>query len=245
MTQDQSDIFRENIPAYALGALDAEDVRALESHLQTCEACRIELADYRALSESLLMATPAQNPPASLRRRLQRRLPSAQKTSSPRFVWSFGQIAMGLALMLLLALNVSSYIQIQSLQRQQAQLANQLQNGQTILAMLAYPNTQTLPIKADNIAGTLLIDKELNTAMIIVWGLPQLDASQTYQAWLIDPQGKRTSAGIFRPQPDQPFTSAALFSADDLTNFIGIGVTIEPAEGSDQPTGQRMFKVDF
>ncbi|HQX02311.1 MAG TPA: zf-HC2 domain-containing protein, partial [Anaerolineales bacterium] len=76
MTQDQLDIFRDNIPAYGLGALDAEDAHALESHLRTCASCRTELADYRALSESLLMISPAKTPPAALRRSLQRRLPS-------------------------------------------------------------------------------------------------------------------------------------------------------------------------
>lgn len=244
MTQDQ-DIFRENIPAYALGALDVEDSRALETHLQTCESCRTELADYRAVSESLLMMTPAKTPPAALRRRLQGRLPSAKKRSSPRFVFSFSQIAMGLALTLLLILNISSYLQIRSLQRQQSQLASQLQNGQTVLSMLAYPNTQNLPINAENIAGTLLLDKSRNTAIILVWNMPQLDSTQTYQAWLIDPQGKRTDAGIFRPQPGQPYTSASIFSTVDMSNFVGIGVTVEPALGSPQPTGQRMFKVDF
>jgi anti-sigma-K factor RskA len=246
MTQDQiDDIFRENIPAYALDALDVEDARALESHLQTCASCRTELAEYRALSESLLTMTPPKTPPAALRRRLQGKLPSAKKRSSPRLVWSFNQLALGLTLIILLALNVSSYFQIRSLQKQQASLASQLQSGQAAIAMLAYPSTQSLPIKADNISGTLLVDKSRNTAMILVWNLPQLDSTQTYQAWLIDPQGKRTDAGIFRPQPGQPYTSQSIFSANDLTNFVGIGVTVEPAKGSPQPTGQRIFKVDF
>ena len=244
MTQDQLDIFRDNIPAYALGALDAEDARALESHLQTCASCRTELADYRALSESLLMISPAQTPPAALRRSLQRHLPSAQKKAYPRFAWSFNQLALGIALVVLLALNVSSYLQIRSLQKQQAELAKQLQSGQTVLAMLAYPNTESLPITADTISGTLLVDKSRNTVTIIVWNLPQLDSTQTYQAWLIDPEGNRTDAGIFRPQADQPYTSASIY-AHNLTNFVGIGVTVEPAEGSDQPTGERVFKVDF
>ncbi len=244
MTENQIDIFRENIPAYALGALDVEDARALESHLQTCASCRTELADYRALSELLLMVSPAKTPPAALRRSLQRRLPSAQKKAPPRFVWSFNQLALGIALILLLALNISSYLQIRSLQKQQAELTRQLQSGQTVLAMLAYPNTESLPITADAISGTLLVDKSRNTATIIVWNLPQLDSTQTYQAWLIDPEGNRTDAGIFRPQADQPYTSASIY-AHNLTNFVGIGVTVEPAAGSDQPTGERVFKVDF
>ena len=245
MTQDQLDIFHDNIPAYALGALDAEDARALESHLQTCASCRTELADYRTVSEPLLMISPAKAAPAALRRKLQGRLPSAQKRALPRFAWSFNQLALGIALVVLLALNVSSYLQIRSLQKQQAELAKQLQSGQTVLAMLAYPNTESLPITGDTISGTLLVDKSRNTATIIVWNLPQLDSTQTYQAWLIDPEGNRTDAGIFRPQADQPYTSASIYSMDDLTNFTGIGVTIEPAEGSPQPTGERVFKVDF
>jgi anti-sigma-K factor RskA len=245
MTQNQIDIFRESIPAYVLGALDVEDARELESHLQTCASCRTELADYRAVSESLLMVSPAKTPPAALRRRLQGHLPSAQKRSLPRFVWSFNQLALGIALVVLLALNISSFLQIRSLQKQQTELTKQLQSGQTVLAMLAYPNTESLPITADNISGTLLVDKSRNTATIIVWNLPQLDSTQTYQAWLIDPEGNRTDAGIFRPQADQPYTSASIYSMDDLTNFTGIGVTVEPAAGSRQPTGQRVFKVDF
>jgi len=244
MTENQTDIFRENIPAYALGALDAEDVRALESHLQTCASCRTDLADYRAVSESLLMISPAKTPPAALRRSLQRHLPSAQKKALPRHAWSFNQLALGIALILLLALNVSSYLQIRSLRKQQAELTRKLQSEQTVLAMLAYPNTESLPITADTISGTLLVDKSRNTATIIVWNLPQLDSTQTYQAWLIDPEGNRTDAGIFRPQADQPYTSASIY-AHNLTNFVGIGVTVEPANGSDQPTGQRVFKVDF
>ncbi|MCX6060438.1 MAG: anti-sigma factor, partial [Chloroflexi bacterium] len=213
MIQDQIyDIFRENIPAYALDALDVEDARALESHLQTCASCRTELAEYRALSETLLLMTPAKTPPAALRRRLQGQLQSTQKRSSPLFVWSFNQLALGLTLIILLALNISSYLQIRSLQKQQVQLASQLENEQAAIAMLAYPNTESLPIKADNISGTLLVDKNRNTAMILVWNLPQLDSTQTYQAWLIDPQGKRTDAGIFRPQPGQPYTSQSIFS---------------------------------
>ena len=44
MAQDEHSLLRENLAAYALGALDAEDTPALEAHLQTCESCRADLA---------------------------------------------------------------------------------------------------------------------------------------------------------------------------------------------------------
>ena len=66
--------FQESLAAYALGALDADEVASLEAHLQTCESCREELAGYRALSDGLLAGLPPRQPSPALRRRLQGRL---------------------------------------------------------------------------------------------------------------------------------------------------------------------------
>jgi len=245
MTYYQHVPFRENIPAYAIGALDAEDATALEAHLRTCEACREELAAYRAASDNLLMNLPPQKPSAALRRHLQKRLPGTQKAVRSRWNWSFGRVAVGMAILLLLALNVISISQVRALQNQQAQLLNQIQNGQMALAMLSYPNTQSFPIKQENVTGSLLLDKEYNNAVLILRGLPSLPADQTYQVWLIDPNGDRTSAGLLRPQSDLPFLSEPIDATQDLANFVGVGMTIEPAGGSDHPTGMQIFRIDF
>lgn len=245
MTYYQHVPFRENIPAYAIGALDAEDATALEAHLRTCEACREELAAYRAASDNLLMNPSPQKPSAALRRHLQKRLPGTQKAVRSRLNWSFGRVAVGVAILLLLALNVISISQVRALQNQQAQLLNQIQNGQMALAMLSYPNTQSFPIKQENVTGSLLLDKEYNNAVLILRGLPSLPADQTYQVWLIDPNGDRTSAGLLRPQTDLPFLSEPIDATQDLANFVGVGMTIEPAGGSDHPTGMQIFRIDF
>ena len=246
MVHNEHPSFIENIPAYAVGALDAEDSAALASHLKTCASCRTELTEYRAVSESLLTAVPPKQPSAALRKRLQSRLPSAQKAMRPRLNWSIGRIALGVAFALLLALSVYSILQVRTLQLQQTQLTRQVQTSQAVLALLSYPNTQNVPINVNNsVTGTLLLDKDRNIATIVVWNMPQLQENQTYQIWLIDPQGGRTSAGIFRPDPGQSFTTASIMSTNNLSNFVGIGVTVEPAGGSDHPTGSRVFKVDF
>lgn len=245
MTYYQHVPFRENIPAYALGALDAEDVAALEAHLRTCASCRDELAAYRATSDSLLTTLPRQKPSAALRRRLQKRLPSAQKAAPSRLNWSFSRLAVGIAIVLLLALNVFSILQVRALQSQQARLTDQIQNGQMALAMLSYPNTETFPINEASVTGSLLLDKEYNNAVLILRGLPSITDEQTYQVWLIAPNEERTSAGLVRPQTDLPFISEPIYSTQDLANFVGIGMTIEPAGGSDHPTGLQIFRIDF
>jgi anti-sigma-K factor RskA len=248
MLADEHSPFRENLPAYALGALDAEELAALEAHLQTCESCRTELAEYRSINDGLLMAIPPRQPSSALRRRLLSQLPSAQKISRPRQVWTFTQWAAGIALALLLFINIFSFLQMRQIERSQASLLQQLKTNQFALSMLAYPSTQSIPIPGkpgDALSGSVLLDRERNTVALVMWRLPELNEDQTYQVWLVEADGQRVSAGLFRPQQDASYTTQPVFAKQSLSDFVGIGVTVEPAGGSDQPTGPRVFMVDF
>lgn len=245
MGHDEHSLFREELPAYALGALDAEEIPALEAHLRACDSCRGELEEYRAVGEGLLAALPPRQPSAALRTRLQGRLAAAQRTARPQFTWSVGRLAFGIALAVLLFLNLAAFTQLRGLQRQQASLLEQLQDNQAALAMLSYPGTQSLAIEGEGVSGRVLLDRERNSAVLVAWNLPVLTEEQIYQIWLIEPDGKRVSAGLFRSQEGEPYTTEPVFSDRELSNFVGMGVTVEPAGGSDQPTGPRLFKVDF
>jgi len=237
--------FLENIPAYAMGALDSGDVSALESHLTICASCRTELAEYRALSESMLTAVPPKEPSAALRERLQSRLPGAQKKSGSQLNWSFSQLTLGLAVIALLVLNLLSFAQLRQVQSQQARLLSQIENAQVALAMLSSPNIQTVQISGENVSGTILLDKEHNQAFLVIAGLPALTDDQIYQIWLVKPDGGRDSAGLFRSESGQAYTTKTISSPQTFSNYLGLGVTVEPAGGSNSPTGERLFKVDF
>ena len=63
-------------------------------------------------------------------------------------------------------------------------------------------------------------------------GLTVLDDSSTYQLWLVGPDGA-TSVGTFRPDADG--VVAERFPDADPTGFV-LGVTEEPAGGSETPT---------
>ena len=185
---DQNHPYRDDIPAYALGALDAQEAAALEAHLQTCDTCRSELADYQQVSDQLLAALPPQAPPVSLRGKLQHRLPGKQKTVRPKFGWLSGQLALGMAVLTLVALNIFSLIQIQTLKQDQARLTQKYENGEAALAMLSSTGTKSIPVSAGGVSGTILVNQTANTGILIIWNLPVLQQNQTYQAWLIDPQ---------------------------------------------------------
>jgi hypothetical protein len=177
---------------------------------------------------------------------LQSQLPSARKTVRPRFAWSFGQLAAGAVLAVLLILSLVSFAQMREIQNQQASLLSQIKTNQFALSMLAYPATQSFPIAGGGkFSGSVLVDEEHNTIALVTWRLPDLPQNQIYQIWLIEPSGHRVSAGLFRPEETSSYTTQPVFAKQPLSNFVGIGVTVEPASGSDQPTGPRVFRVDF
>lgn len=239
--------FRENLAAYAINALDAGETAALLAHLQTCDSCRAELADYQRVSAGLLSALPPQAPRPALKRTLAARLPSAQKIIRPRWQlgWSFSQFATATAFALLLGMNLFSSFQVRSLQNQQDELARHLEMEQSALAMIASPGAYTLPVSDGNVAGSLIINSEKSSAILILANLPELEKGKTYQIWFIKPDGGRVSAGLINVNRDGSITIASLASKDSLQSYTGIGVTVEPTGGSDQPTGPKVFGVEF
>ncbi len=239
-------VFQENLAAYALGSLDPGETAALEAHIQTCETCRAELADYRRLSSGLLAALPPRPPSAAVRRSLQKRLAADRAPRvRPQFNWSFGQLVFAAALAVLVGLNLLTVSQVYSLRREQAELLDKHTSEQTAIAMLAYPTTKTLAFEENGVSGSLLVDKQRNLLAVFAWNLALPPAGKTYQMWLIDPKGDRTSGGFIAPETGYPFVMVVIHSPQPLTSFNGIGITVEPIGGSPKPTGPRILHVDF
>jgi anti-sigma-K factor RskA len=238
-------IYKENLAAYAMGALDPQEVSALEAHLQTCDSCRVDLAEYQRISTGLLSALPPKAPSAALKQGLEKRLQSQWKSNRPQMKWSMNRMVATGALVLLLGINIISAFEIYSLKQEQSELDGQYSSQQSAIAMLAYPSTQTVGFEQGGISGSLLVDKKRNLLAVFAWHLPPAPAGKTYQVWLIDPQEDRTSGGFLVPENNQPFVMNIIRSPQPLMGFVGLGVTLEPLGGSPKPTGPRVLRVDF
>ena len=111
MIANHDRLYRENLGAYALGALDGDESRMLEEHLEDCLVCQAELADYMAVSKGLLSALPPREPHPGLRKQLEAHLPKDKKTSDTGSFWllsriSFAQVGIAVAFVFLLGLNL-------------------------------------------------------------------------------------------------------------------------------------------
>jgi len=244
MTQN-NDPFIENIPAYVLGALSRTETAALKAHLETCRVCQAELAQFQQIGDGLLGAIlPLQTAPAVVKGKLLERLEAKTAIKWRASGWGFRQLAFGVLTLLLISTNLIAFQQIRSLRQQQTQLVSQIEKNHTIVGMLA-ADTEMHPIDGEGFSGNLLLDREKNLSYLVVWNLPLPPEDSIYQIWLVSPEGDRIDAGSFRPETERPFTSAALLSSRNFTEFVGVEVTIEPLGGSDSPTGEKIMGVDY
>lgn len=225
--------YEELVPAYALGAADEAERRSLEAHLRLCPECRGRAAEYGELQDALLYSPPPVQARAGLTEDLRMRLRAP--APPPRVSWWRSLLQPGFALAvaavaLLVITNVYWAGRTAQAEREVAALA-QLTQGPGIVL--------DTPSGDYHASGIVYAQPAGNVALLCVYDLPSLEASKTYQAWLI--QGDiRVSGGTFRV--DENGYGVLLIQADKpLGEFDGLGITVEPAGGSPAPTTPRVM----
>lgn len=135
--------------------------------------------------------------------------------------------------------NTAQRAEVRELAAENVALKEQLLNQGQILAALGRDDAQSVPVRgtesSPDASGALLVSRDDNRALLTVSGLAPLPAGQDYQLWLIEGDSPR-SAGVF--EVDEEGQSVYLFAVDPLAaSFDAVGVSVEPAGGSQQPTG--------
>ena len=245
-----------DLGAYALGALDTVDRDRVRSHLAGCARCQASLGDYQQVAVGLLHVLPVSVPPASLRDRVRK----AIRRRSGESTWTHWGRAMQVAYPLLVGvLTVAvlvlslTFLQVrdslvrqqQNLQRLEADVVERARVDGVALALLSYPNRQVATVAGDGGSGTLVYEPRIPLVIINAWGLPDLAAGEVFQAWLVRPNGDRVGGGLFYRDDGAPFTRILLEASEPVSNFAGVGVTIEPEGGSPAPTGPNVLRAEF
>jgi len=153
--------------AYALDALDRDEVEAYEAHLAQCERCREELAELSETVTALAFGVNSPPPPAGLRGAILDAA-AAERTNVvplPRRTRSFRVAAAVAAVAACAALGLGLW-------------------G-------ASRSTKTEAISAVVVVGA---DRH---ATLTVSGLARAPQGETYEAWVIPPGGHARPAGLF------------------------------------------------
>jgi anti-sigma-K factor RskA len=227
------------IPAYALGATDADESEAVERHLPSCDACRAWLAEYRGLGEDLLYTAPVVTAPSGLTERMRRRLESPRRRGTLEPWWARLRVQplallLGAAVLLLVVTNFYWFGRFNRLQQQTtAQVA----------ALADLSSAAAIPLRADPSGGRAQgVVYELTggqIALLCVYDMSALPPDKTYQLWLIK-NGNRESGGLFQVTQDG-FGLLVIRPERPLTEYSAVGITAEPAGGSAAPTSPRVL----
>ncbi|HEY7339580.1 MAG TPA: anti-sigma factor [Ktedonobacterales bacterium] len=235
---DQQDEHVDNlIDAYALGALEPDEVARVERHLETCDACRALLDAVRAVTSDLLLAVPQAAPPSALRGRILSRIhDEAQPASQPSQ---------------------------QHAPASQTEATRPGRMSRLLRSLFGGETPELADGDADTLLRDLLLDPEVtirpiaatehashasarfvgaparHEGIVLAQGLRPLDAQHAYQVWLLrDGQ----------PRPNNVFTvdhagrGIGIVRADEAPlDFDVLAITPEPAGGSPGPTGDIML----
>ncbi len=230
---------------YALDGLEPDERRGVETHLAVCAACRAEAEREARLVAVLAESLPLVAPDPRLRAKTLARVgvrsakPSRPARAAepraddkprgwltlPRWV----PVALSVVLAVLAGWNVYLTGELNALQQQ-------LTGTTRAVGLITSPATEAIELasaEGDPTAhGNAYVNTTSQGVVLVVQRLAPLPTNQTYQAWLITDSGP-VSAGLFN------VTDAGwgmTWLSIPFTPGAAVGVSREPAGGSEQPT---------
>lgn len=231
--------------AYALDALERDEVEAFESHLSECPRCRAEVQEFRETASVLAHAGTAApeglwdriaaelgDPPEDVAAILPFRTSPSPSTTTRRFStrqWRLGLLAAAAVVTAIIGVNTATLV------RQNNQISD-LRTAQSIanLRVAAQraqmdPTSLTARLAAPDggVAGDAVVQR--NGSGYVIADLTKLAAGQTYQLWGLANGAKPVSLGVLGRTVE-----VASFTAK--SGFAKLAVTIEQAGGAVAPT---------
>ncbi|MFD9984022.1 anti-sigma factor domain-containing protein [Streptomyces massasporeus] len=224
-----------DVGAYVLHALPPAEEAAFENHLADCADCRAEVAAYREITARLAEAE-ATTVPSHLRARtldLISRTP--QDRSRHRPAASHRSLRLALAASIATAVLLGGVAAWQYSQADDART----QAAQAHTASQAFTDVVTAPdatLHTEKLTGggraAVVVSRAEARAVFAADGLPALSEDKVYELWYAAEAGDLRPAGLLPGAAQQ--ASRALQGS--LAGAVAVGITIEPAGGSQQPT---------
>jgi anti-sigma-K factor RskA len=225
---------RDDLAAYALGALEPGEAAELERHLDGCRTCSEQVQWLRPAVDLLPASVEQRTPPESLRTNLLAAVraeaaPAIEPGAEPaRTSWWDGlremilRPAVGMAVLIVLVAGLAG---------------GYLLRGSGDAPAGEFVNAKALGPQAGEISA--MLERHDGSATLHVSEIPKLDRDQVYEVWV-------QRAGVMEPR--STFVLGMDGSADaavpgPLDGAKAVFVTAEPRPGSRQPTTPPLLKA--
>jgi anti-sigma factor RsiW len=238
MSQDRHPT--EDLPAYALGALDHDERAVIAAHVETCASCSDDLAQFEgALYEAAAIGAVNVDPPGDLRSRIvdrhrDARVPSA--TSWGDRIIEFLRSPVPAAVPVALGVLLFVAFGVVGATRQQADAYTRA------LAGVADGRVVPLaPTGANPDARAAVVIPNQGSPYLVV-RLPAPPPGKAWEAWVLRPGASgpiAVPAGTTEHGDVFTLSLTVPLGAGD-----GVAITLESASGSTQPTTQPVLAVE-
>ena len=234
MTHEAMDL---HAAAYALGALDGEELLEFERHRAAgCDRCETFLRDSREALVSVEESAPLPAPPPFVKETLMRRAASEGRASrrTPRPGWLPWMIATAAA-MAVAALASGLYVSSRYEARLE-RLARDATSSAHLAALLREPGTRLVTLQGTGPASQAhgrVVWHDVAGGQLVVDGLPRVPEGKAYELWAFR-SGTPWPAGVFHVDEAG---RAAVGVATAGGAVDGFAITVEPAGGVPAPTG--------
>jgi len=236
----------DDLPLYALGALQGEERLALERHIDECPACRRELEALRGDMALLALSTAGPKPPARARTRLLEAVAREHRKASdrkpqPRWLplpW-LAAAALTLVVVTLSIQNSGLRRQVVALERATANRQAELQRAREIVSTLTASDAMHVTLVASKTPpqpqGKAIYVRDRSSLIFLASNMPAAPPQKAYELWLIPTSGAPIPAGMFKPDAHGSATvvNPPLPSGVEAKAFA---ITVEPEAGSSAPT---------
>jgi anti-sigma-K factor RskA len=241
--------FGEDLALYALGALQGNDLVALEKHLELCASCRHELDQLHGDMALMALSAAGPAPPQRSKQRLMAAVKQETRITPAREAKRSWWGALGWVAAAVMAVGVVWFWQqSDSLQQLATGLKNdltrqreELRKTRLALDTLTSEKSQSvtiLPVGWKGVPppqGKAIYSRERSSLVFIASNMPALPPQKAYELWLIPKQGAPIPAGVFKPDARGSATvvNPPLPPQAEIKAFA---ITVEPESGSSAPT---------
>ncbi len=226
----------EELPAFALGALEGTGRATVAAHVASCATCAARMRDYRSVIDVLPLALPPAAPPPEAWTAIRAATAVRPRPQRPwsRWLQAARWPAVAAALALLLVWNVA-------LQRELDRRAPGPAPGPDVEALSRRPGRVLIfGGTGQPGANARLFAAVDGGGHLAVSGLARLPRERTYQLWFLKAGGAAISGATFEVNAHgRAWVKVAVpASLDDVETIVG---TEELAPGASTPTGRRML----
>ncbi|MFE5484042.1 anti-sigma factor domain-containing protein [Streptomyces sp. NPDC056527] len=240
--------------AYVLHALPPAEEAAFENHLADCPDCRRDVAEFERTAARLASAETAPVP-EELRARVMERIASTRqdahhRTTAPRTAAPGTAVprarravrfALAASVAAAVALGGVAVWQHSEADEARARAAKVLQEART--ADRAFTDVLTAPDATvhsgrltDGADVAVVVSRDQAQAAFTARGLAALPSDKVYELWYAAEAGDLRPAGLLDNVGDR----AARVLEGPVGNAVAVGITVEPAGGSAQPTTEPL-----